>query len=259
MSDNKFKAEGIMSKGYGFIAKLVMKDKELTIEAKAIYAYLSSYTGAGNTAYPTVSLMCGDLGISEARFYKHRKLLESKGYIVIDKKRNEGGWSNNVYTLPFKPYPQSLSTQNLCTQNLSTQNVGTKSNSSKSNSIKSNSIKKESVKEKKNPKSKISDDHLKLANKLWNYVKNNFPKHKAPNIDSWANDIRLMMQQDDRTFEEIEDAINWSQANDFWYKNIRSAGKLRKQFDTLVAQADGESKTFGKKENYGKEWDFFSS
>lgn len=133
-----FKAEGIMQKGYGFIPKLIMKDRDLTIEAKSIYAYLSSYTGAGNTAYPSISLMCGDLDISEARFYKHRKLLVDKGYIVIDKQRNESGWVNNVYSLPFTPYPQNLSTQNLSTQNLCIQNVGTKSNSPKSNSIKSN-------------------------------------------------------------------------------------------------------------------------
>ena len=140
MSEDKqsFQAEGIMEKGYGFIPKLIMKDKELTIEAKAIYAYLSSYTGAGNITYPSISLMCGDLDISEARFYKHRKLLIEKGYIVIEKKRNEGGWSNNVYRLPFKPYPQNLCTQNLSIQNLCTQNEGTKSNSLKSNSLKSN-------------------------------------------------------------------------------------------------------------------------
>ena len=141
-----FQADGIMEKGYGFIPKLIMKDKDITIEAKAIYAYLSSYTGAGNTAYPSISLMCGDLDISEARFYKHRKLLVEKGYIVIEKRRTEGGWSNNVYKLPFKPYPQNLSTQNLSTQNLSTQNlstqnIGTKSNNLKSNSLKSNNVK----------------------------------------------------------------------------------------------------------------------
>ena len=135
-----FQAEGIMEKGYGFIPKIIMKDKELTIEAKAIYAYLSSYTGAGNTAYPSISLMCGDLQISERRFYKHRKLLIDKGYIVIEKKRNEGGWENNVYKLPFKPYRQNVSIQNVSIQNVSIQNDSTKSNSLKSNSIKSNSI-----------------------------------------------------------------------------------------------------------------------
>ena len=43
----------IFSMGYGHIAKLVMKDKDLTVEAKAIYSYIASYAGASDTAYPS--------------------------------------------------------------------------------------------------------------------------------------------------------------------------------------------------------------
>lgn len=173
MNDNKqsFQADGIMEKGYGFIPKLIMKDKELTIEAKAIYAYLSSYTGTGNTAYPSISLMCGDLDISEARFYKHRKLLIEKGYIVIEKKRNEGGWSNNVYKLPFKPYPQ-----NLCTQNLSIQNEGTKSNRFKSNSLNN----KDSA--SKNAQHTITDKDVEaFFERVWSLYPNKVGKGRISN------------------------------------------------------------------------------
>lgn len=47
----------IFSMGYGHIAKLVMKDKDLTVEAKAIYSYIASYAGASDTAYPSVDLI----------------------------------------------------------------------------------------------------------------------------------------------------------------------------------------------------------
>src|SRR5690625_6255981 len=78
-----------MTQGYGTIHKKVMKDKDLSIEAKAIYAYLQSYAGAGDTAYPSVSLMSKDLNISERRFYNHRKTLIDKGYILIKQTRND--------------------------------------------------------------------------------------------------------------------------------------------------------------------------
>lgn len=177
MDNNKqsFQTDGIMQKGYGFIPKLIMKDTELTIEAKAIYAYLASYTGAGNTAYPSISLMCGELDISKARFYNHRKLLVNKGYIVIEKKRNEGGWSNNVYKLPFKPYPQNLTTQNLTTQNLDTRNLTTKSNSSKSNSIKSNKDKELSI--SKQLTKKEQTDEVVNSYKLDDSVKDTFQEY----------------------------------------------------------------------------------
>ncbi len=46
--------EGVRSRGFGIIPKLVMQDKRLTGDAKAIYAYFCSYAGAGDTAFPIV-------------------------------------------------------------------------------------------------------------------------------------------------------------------------------------------------------------
>ena len=209
MSKDKqsFQSEGIMEKGYGFIPKLIMKDKELTIEAKAIYAYLSSYTGAGNTAYPSIGLMCGDLGISEARFYKHRKLLVEKGYVVITKQRSEGGWDNNIYTLPFKPYPQNLSTQNLSTQNLSTQNVGTKSNSLKSNSLKSNNKEYSAFFEKmwslypnKKGKGRVSNTKKKEIHKLGDEFKRCIERYAEYVENQRENGFKELKYQNGSTF-----------------------------------------------------------
>ena len=79
--------DGIFEKGYGLIAKSVMLDENLTIEAKAIYSFLASYTGAGLTCYPSVELQCAKLNVSENRYHKHRKLLVENGYMTITKDR----------------------------------------------------------------------------------------------------------------------------------------------------------------------------
>ncbi len=42
-ANNFIQINGIMSQGYGFSPKAVMRDTRLTIEAKAIYAYMSSF------------------------------------------------------------------------------------------------------------------------------------------------------------------------------------------------------------------------
>lgn len=128
MSD-KLLLKGIFSRGYGVIPKLVMKDENLTIEAKSIYAYICSYAGSGNSAFPSVSLICHDLGISENRFYKHRKLLVDNGYITITKERTDTGWSNNIYIINSEVHLQNKGThkehlQNVGIQNVCTQNVG---------------------------------------------------------------------------------------------------------------------------------------
>lgn len=176
---NTGKLEGVMSKGYGIIPKLIMKDKDLSIEAKSIYAYLVSYTGSGTTAYPSVSLMCSDLGISKDRFYRHRKKLVEKGYIKIEQHQNETGWSNNVYTITSFALPYFTDTRNTDTQNTDTQNKDTNKNSSNNNSINKNNKNKEPSSKKiygefKNVQ--LTDKHISL-------LKHHFPNDYKDRIE----------------------------------------------------------------------------
>jgi hypothetical protein len=98
------------------------------------------------------------------------------------------------------------------------------------------------VKEGKEGKSNNKKRHtfdetqMKLAVLLWKYVQKNDPSMKHPNLESWANDIRLMMQIDKREGKEIQDVILWATKDEFWHKNILSAVKLRKHFDKLKMQ-----------------------
>lgn len=93
------KMSGIMEQGYGISPKLVMRDKELSIEAKAIYAYMSSFAGNGASAFPKIETACKDLNVSKNRFLKHRKLLIERGYISIEKERKRGKFENNIYII----------------------------------------------------------------------------------------------------------------------------------------------------------------
>ena len=237
---NRGSMDGVMSKGYGTIPKLVMQHEDLSIEAKAIYAYLASFAGAGDTAYPSVSIMCKHLGISKDRFYRHRKALLENDFIRITQHQNEGGWSNNLYTVVSTPSPQNKDTQNKDTRNKDTQNKDTINNSSINNSINNNS-------RKDSPDStnvKYDDDspYLKLAKYLFTKVKENNSKAKEPNFQSWADDIRKLVELDKNTVEEVKEVIDWCQSNDFWKNNVMSASKLRKQFAKLWGQGGFENK-----------------
>lgn len=90
----------LMANGYGTVAKSVMKNRNLSIESKAIYAYLRSYSGGGNTAFPSRELICHDLNISINRFNKYKNELLKQGYITIHRQRLENGFSKNIYTMP---------------------------------------------------------------------------------------------------------------------------------------------------------------
>ena len=80
---DEIKLSGILEKGYGISPKLIMIDANLSIEAKGIYAYLSSFCGNGTTAFPSVELIQHHLGIGRKRFYKYRNELIERGYIKV--------------------------------------------------------------------------------------------------------------------------------------------------------------------------------
>ena len=100
---DELKVEGIDYKGYGKIFKLVMFDLELTIEAKAIYAYFCSYAGKGNQAFPGQQKILADLLIKSNSYYNHFQLLKSQGYIKVEHKYVKGKRARNVYILADKP------------------------------------------------------------------------------------------------------------------------------------------------------------
>ena len=102
--ENLLIVEGVNAQGYGSIPKLVMKDRRLTPQAKAIYAYFCSYAGCGSTAFPKVSQIMYDLNISNKTYYKHFELLTKYGYVTLIRTRKEGSkFDNNIYKLNMNP------------------------------------------------------------------------------------------------------------------------------------------------------------
>lgn len=140
--------KSIYREGYGIVAKLVMRDKSLSPEAKAIYSYICSFAGSGTTAFPSAELMMNELNMGDKRFYKFRKELLGKGYISILKQRNGNRREKNIYQIEIEPVEhshfesvQSESFQNESSQNESFQNEGSNSNSITINSSINNSLK----------------------------------------------------------------------------------------------------------------------
>lgn len=145
---NEIKLTGVMSQGYGIIPKAVMRDPSLSAESKAIYCYLRSFAGAGNTAFPSRELICHEMNISKNRFNKYKNELIQKGFLMITRKRTENGFSRNIYEFNETVCPQFVDLQNedirfVDLQSLDLQNEDTNSNSLNSNSLnnKSNELK----------------------------------------------------------------------------------------------------------------------
>ena len=80
-------------------------------------------------------------------------------------------------------------------------------------------------------------EEYKLSLHLFEKMKENNPGAKEPDFQLWAKHIDLMIRIDKKDPEKIKQIINWCQADSFWYANILSTQKLRKQFDQLVLKS----------------------
>lgn len=89
--------------GYGLVFKRVMKDRNISIEAKALYSYLSSYAGADESAFPSVDLIKHELGIGKHRFLRAKNELIDNGYLMVDRKQSKNIYGSNLYTLFHNP------------------------------------------------------------------------------------------------------------------------------------------------------------
>ncbi|WP_241685239.1 Lin1244/Lin1753 domain-containing protein [Companilactobacillus metriopterae] len=86
------------------------------------------------------------------------------------------------------------------------------------------------------------DVNYQLATKLFEKILEHNSEFKKPNLQKWADDIRLMHEQDNRDYTKISNMIDWCQADGFWYANILSAKKLREKYDQMKAQASQQFK-----------------
>lgn len=67
--------------GYGMVQRNVMRDSNLSIEVKGLYAYLCSFSGGGENILPDILEQCNELGISEDKYYKYIQILIDNGYL----------------------------------------------------------------------------------------------------------------------------------------------------------------------------------
>lgn len=102
---NKVQADAILiestsfqSFGYGIVSQYVMKNKNISINAKGLYAYLASCAGNDKQTYPNQTTICKDLGIKKVdTLRKYMKELQAEGFIKIIKTTKKSLFYKNVY------------------------------------------------------------------------------------------------------------------------------------------------------------------
>jgi hypothetical protein len=101
------------------------------------------------------------------------------------------------------------------------------------------------TKQDKNKHSEEMKISLSLAEMILSEHRKEFPDYLAgkdkQTIQKWAFDIEKLIRIDKKTPENIREVILWVKTpNNFWFHNIESGAKLRKQFERLFGQMKTE-------------------
>jgi len=101
----------------------------------------------------------------------------------------------------------------------------------------------EGLSEKRKPKTQPAPlqthpEAIRLAQKLLAKILAIHPKFKPPKLPKWSAEVERMHRLDGRTFEEIEEMIDYAFDKDpFWVDKLQCAKKLRLHFDKIWLKA----------------------
>jgi hypothetical protein len=184
-------------------------------------------------------------GLKKDAYYKARNQLKQAGLIDFKERGTKAtvfkifSFDSSEKQTTTQTNDDSLSEKQTRSQTKSQTTTQTRSQTKSQTINKLNETKLNETKDKNTSrrKSRIYDKdsvYYRLALRLYERIKENNPDHKKPNLQKWADDVRLMMEYDHRTVEQIAYVIDWSQRDSFWKSNILSTKKLREKFDQLV-------------------------
>lgn len=256
---NILEVEGINAQGFGMIAKMVMLDQRLTIEAKAIYSYFCSYAGGGSTAFPSVSKIVYDLKISKDRYYKHFKLLVECGYITIRQTKDKGKFANNIYRIMSNPVscPQNEEMDSPCPENSDKENSDTGNQETNINNININNF--------NNILDDVDDKRAREVEEVANEYKNYSSKKITPvNLKS-LNKLLAVVDKElllyaIQKLEDVEKPMTYLKAiiKDYMKNNI-STVKQAIEYDKVFKEKKNKNNKKNKSERKQKLEDLYNS
>jgi len=247
--------------GYGIIFRSVMRDTNLTIGAKAVYAYLCTFAGNKKTAFPSRKLMCHELGINKDTLTKYMRNLLDAGYIKKEQKKVSGKFAHNVYTI--YDFPESPSTENTMSENyrvrkFPTPKISTTNNNSNSNNnIDLNNIyiveNQENEKQEQIPYQEIVEYLNEKTGKQYRYTT---PKTRELIKARWKEGFRL----DD--FKKVIDNKTLEWKNTKWENYLRPVTLFSTKFESYLNDDPNiilrKKKEESKKEEYNIQ-EFFNN
>ena len=92
-------------------------------------------------------------------------------------------------------------------------------------------------------KDDVSAEFL-LSELMWTLIKKNNPTFKEPNFNDWSNAFDIILNKDNRNFQEVTELIKWIYLeNGFWGTHILNPWYFRDCYEKVLARKNFETST----------------
>ncbi|NLY00956.1 MAG: helix-turn-helix domain-containing protein [Rhodopirellula sp.] len=206
--------------------------------AVTVFVVLARHADQTGKCWPSIPRIAGLCGCKDRSVQMAIRRLAEMGLVTVTPVRNKRGQTSNVYTRPpmnpVKSDAPGGATE--CTGGAQPDAPGGRNQMHPEGRPNEEDPRKETQGTKKTSPNKFGDDDLALASFMVEVVSRIQKPAKEPNVENWADTIRLMRERDGRTIEQIRELFIWANEHHFWKANIRSPEKLREQWDRLTIQ-----------------------
>lgn len=222
----------MIGEGYAAIPTWMLRDETISAPALLAYAALASRAGfeSNHPGQETIAkeARCGIRRISDAL-----RELEERGLIDrIERRYSSGARASDGYVLHSGKRPEPVI-------QLPANSAGSDQPADSDTTNLQNRASAPSIEITKEDITNVEPDRpdvFRLLDLLDEEIRKNgarkLPTRSAGNL----NAMRLLLDRDGYSEEEIADVIRWCQADQFWHTNILSAAKLRDKFERLASQ-----------------------
>lgn len=207
------------------------------IDRLVLLAIADAAADHGGDAWPSVASLSRKAKVDPRTVQRAVRRLVESGELQL--RQNAGRNGVNVYRVtmtcgatppPAERHPGTESPRHSATPAESRDTPGTQSPTPRHSATRT--VLEPSTTRPKNSSSELRPDVERLCQHLADRIEANGSKRPAVG-QRWRDAARLMLDTDGRTEQQIHNAIEWCQADEFWRANVLSMPKLRDKYDAL--------------------------
>lgn len=224
--------------GWSSVPNWVIRSETLSGTQKLLYIALLNRANDEGNCWPSLKVICRDVGATKGTVLGALSSLENLGLVKRSRRVNpDGSNDSNVYHVEaWMRDPGGGSKTDPPSANQD-QGVGSKLNPPSANQDQEeNPLEKHPV-EETTAVAVVRKDVDMLLDLFDSELRKNgvtkMPSRGKANTDA----MRLMIDKDGRSVEQIARAIQWVQNDPFWAPNVMCAAKLRERYEQLQLSA----------------------